>query len=80
MRSICEIKNPLVQYNFAANKHTQKMWINALLHCTKIDINELAMILDLPVYKLRKVYQGELFIHGNEAYRLAQLFLLAFSD
>lgn len=45
MGCIIEVGKPTVRINFTENKYTQKLWVEALLHCTKVNISELAIII-----------------------------------
>lgn len=73
-----QINLPSTPLNYSENSEKQKLWVKALLHCTQLDINDLAIILDLPTHGLHKIHQGELILTGDKANRLAQLFFIAF--
>lgn len=72
--------NDGVRFNFVRNKIKQKIWIEALLHLTNLDINHMAVILEIPAEVLTKVHHGEMYLSQESAECLGRLFLLAFSD
>ena len=55
MGCIVEFSEPLVRFDFCANRRKQKIWIDALLKYGNLDMAGLASALDLPVKTLRKV-------------------------
>lgn len=75
-----EFNEPPIKFDFYRNKFKQKIWIDAILRYGAIDIAGLATLLDLHVKALQNVHSGNLFLAENEAQRLAQLFLIIFSD
>jgi len=54
MGCIVEFSEPLVRFDFCANRCKQKIWIDALLKYGNLDMTGLASLLDLPVKTLRK--------------------------
>jgi hypothetical protein len=80
MSCIVEFSESKIRLDFAKNKYKQKIWIEVLLKFTKADINKLAALLELPLDRLVEVHQGKAFFTSDSADRLAQLFLIAFSD
>lgn len=80
MSCTIEFNEPKVRFDFAKNKYKQKIWIEVLLKFTKADIKKLADLLELPLNRLVEVHQGKAFFTSDSADRLAQLFLIVFSD
>lgn len=54
MGCIVEFSEPLVRFDFCANRCKQKIWIDAMLKYGSLDMTGLASLLDLPVKNLRK--------------------------
>ena len=80
MGCIVEFSEPLTRFYFCHNKHMQKMWIDALLKYGVLDINDLASVLDVSLSTLQNVYRGNDFFDTTSAEKLAQLFLILFSN
>lgn len=80
MNCIVELSEPKIRFDFVVNKYKQQIWIEALLKFSKLDINNIAEILELPVDMLIKVRHGSIFFQQDSAVQLASLFLIAFSD
>ncbi|CZL29288.1 hypothetical protein [Legionella pneumophila] len=79
MVCIVEFNNGF-RFDFAQNKLKQKIWIEALLRLTNLDIDHMAAILEIPAEVLTKVHHGEMYFSQEFAECLGRLFLLAFSD
>ena len=75
-----EFSEPPIKFDFYRNKFKQKIWIDAILRYGALDIISLAALLNLRVKALENVHSGRLFLTENEAQKLAQLFLIIFSD
>ena len=54
MRCIVEFSEPLVRFDFCANRYKQKIWIDAMLKYGKLDMTGLASLLDVSTKNLRK--------------------------
>ncbi|MBA2656859.1 MAG: hypothetical protein H0U70_07705 [Tatlockia sp.] len=80
MVCIIEFGNPPIRFDFCHNKYKQKAWIDALLKYSKLDLESLAKVIEIPPKLLSDVYKGKSFLSIEPANNLAQLFLLAFSD
>ncbi|KTD09311.1 hypothetical protein [Legionella jamestowniensis] len=78
---VCIVEfNDSFRFNFVRNRIKQKIWIEALLRLTNLDINHMAAILEIPAEVLTKVHHGEMDLSQECAECLGRLFLLAFSD
>ncbi|MBA2711549.1 MAG: hypothetical protein H0U57_13285 [Tatlockia sp.] len=80
MSCIVEFSEPKIRFDFTKNQYKQKIWIEALLKFTQVDINKIATLLELPINRLVEVHQGRAFFTSDSVDRLAKLFLVAFSD
>lgn len=79
MACIIEFDDGL-RFDFVKNQFKQKIWIEALLKFSQININHLADILNLTVKDLMKIYRGEEYFSKEQAEDLGKLFLVMFSD
>ncbi len=78
MGCMIEFRDPLVRFDFCANPAQQKLWIDALLHYSNLDLTGLSTLLEIPRRTLTKVHQGEKFLETEQAIKLGQLFLIHF--
>ena len=72
--------NDGLRFDFVQNKCKQKIWIEVLLRHTNLDINQIAVILEIPAEIITKVHRGERYFSQEYAESLGRLFLLAFGD
>lgn len=80
MGCIVEFTESMTRFQFHTKDQKQKIFIDALLKYSNMDIPHLACILDVPANKLHDVYRGWSFLVGKQAEELTRLFLVFFSD
>lgn len=61
-------------FNFVKNKYEQKLWSEALLRFTKMDLHHMSVLLSLTAYMLSRVYRQEHYFSDEYAEILGQLF------
>ena len=76
MSCALEFPESLIKVNFCSKGNKQKILIDVLTKYGEMDINRLASVLEVSVNKLKDIYEGESFLVGEPADRLAQLFLI----
>lgn len=75
-----EIEEPVIQFEFKCCSKKQALLIDSLLKYSKVNLETLAYILDVSSQHLLKVYRGYQFLKGEQAVKLARLFLIFFED
>lgn len=78
MSCALEFPESAVKINFCSKGNKQKILIDVLTKYSDIDINKLAVTLEVPVNKLYDICEGNDFLVGERADSLAQLFLMFF--
>lgn len=73
-------KNPIIHVAFSCDKKKQKLLIHALLKCTHVTLEDLAVLIQVPCNSLIAVYEGKDFLNKKYAKNLMYLFLMLFSD
>lgn len=71
---------PVIQTQFICNKNKQKLLIHALLQCSIITLEEIAVLIKVSEEFLLTVYQGKAFLTKQSSINLSYLFLLLFSE
>ncbi|MGQ3892062.1 hypothetical protein [Legionella sp. CNM-4043-24] len=80
MGCIVEFSEPFIRFKFCQNEYKQKMWIDALLKYSHLDLESLASVIEVSSDTLRRAHAGEVFLSYGPAEELGKLFLLLFSD
>lgn len=80
MGCVVEFGSPKIRFNFMQNRLKQKTLIDALLRYSKLDINNMAQVLDINPQKLVNVHLGEEYFENESAEELGRLFLILFSE
>ncbi len=75
-----EVVEPVISVEFKFTRQKQKIFIHALLQCSKLDLEEIAGILNISVGLLMNVYNGKNYLNEEQAIQLSQLFLICFTD
>ncbi len=78
MGCIVEFSESLIQFEFDSNGKKQRILIDMLLKYAEIDINALALNLDISIQELQDIHDGNSFLIGEQAHDLAQIFLVFF--
>lgn len=76
MSCALEFPESSVKIDFCSKGNKQKILIDVLTKYGDMDINRLALILEVPVKKLKNICNGNSFLVGEQADTLAQLFLM----
>ncbi len=76
MSCALEFPESSVKIDFCSKGNKQKILIDVLTKYGEMDITKLASVLEVPVKKLKDIYEGESFLIGEQADSLAQLFLI----
>jgi hypothetical protein len=71
-----EFSGSAVKIDFCSQGNKQKNLIDVLIKYDEMDINELALILQVPVERLHGICDGHGFLVGEQADSLIQLFLM----
>ena len=69
-----------VNHEFNCRLNKQKLLIDVLLKYTKINLDNLATMLRVPVWLLQDVWKGGSYLKHDAALRLTQYFLLFFGE
>lgn len=72
------VKTLLIE--FPCHKHKQKLLIHALVQCSQLNIDKIATILNVSPITLNNVYNGYYYLKSDQAFKLAQLFFICFTD
>jgi hypothetical protein len=80
MGCVVELDSPKIRFDFMQNRLKQKTLIDALLRYSKLDLNNVAQVLDINPQKLMNVYLGEEYFEKESAEELGRLFLIFFSE
>lgn len=68
------------QINFAVRPHKQKCMIHALMGNSGLTLSDLAVLIGLPIDKMRAVSLSEEFFNEEEALKLVQCFCMVFGE
>lgn len=80
MSNVLQNNEPVIQIEFKCKRHKQKQLIHALLQCSQLNLESIAIILDVPFMVLANVYTGHGFLNAEQSMTLAQLFIISFDD
>lgn len=80
MGCILEFTESLIQIEFCSKGNKQKILVDILTKYSEMDINKLAVVLGVPVKKLKNICKGKDCLTGEPADSLAQLFLIFFGQ
>lgn len=75
-----ESDEPIIQVDFRCKKQKQRLLIDALLKCSKIELDGIAAVLQVPVTFLINVYMGNSYLESKQSSDLAQLLFILLSD
>ena len=76
MSCVLEFPESLVKIDFCSKGNKQKILIDVLTKYGDMDINRLALVLEVPTKRLHDICDGYGFLVGEKADSLAQLFLM----
>ena len=79
MGCIVEFSEPLVRFDFCENKNMQRTLIDVLIKYSKLNLENLANLIEVPLQTLIDVHQGMGFLTGDVSENLCKYFLLFFS-
>ena len=74
------VNEPKITFEFNCRKNKQKGLINVLWNYSKLDIIQLASILNVSLQDLQDVHNGKKYLHDESAKNLALMFLLFFGE
>ncbi len=80
MDNVVPVNEPKITCEFNCRKGKQKAIINALLNYSKLDLEQLAWMIDVSLQELQDVHNGEKYLHDEAAKNLAHCFLILFSE
>ena len=80
MSNVLQNNEPIIQIEFKCRRHKQKQLIHALLQCSQLNLERIAIIIDVPFVVLANVYRGDSFLDAEQSMKLAQLFIICFDD
>lgn len=75
-----EVIEPIIPIEFQCKRHKQRLLIDALLKCSQLNLEGIALIIDVSAMSLEKVYNGHHYLKNNQVIRLAQLFFICFTN
>jgi len=76
MSCLLEFPESSVKIDFCSKGNKQKILIDVLVKYGEMDINKLALVLDVPAKRLQDICDGDDFLVGVSADSLAQLFIM----
>ncbi len=80
MDNVVPVNEPKITFEFNCRKGKQKAIINALWNYSKLDLAQLASLLDVSLQELQDVHNGEKYLHDEAAESLAHYFLILFGE
>ncbi len=80
MGCIIEFSESLIQFEFHSTGNKQRILVDMMLKYGELDINNLALTLDISVHELQEMHEGTHFLVGEKAHDLAQMFLIFFGQ
>ncbi|AHE66200.1 hypothetical protein [Legionella oakridgensis] len=79
MECIIEFQKPLVRYEFSC-RTKQKILLEVLLKYSKLNLIDLALMLDISIATLLNAYKGKEFLQGKPAINLVHLLFIFFGE
>lgn len=76
MSCALEFQESSIKIDFCSKGNKQKILIDVLTKYGELDMNKLALVLEVSVTKLKDICEGDSFLVGEQADSLAQLFLM----
>lgn len=78
MGCIVELKDPSLQFEFNNQGSKQQILLEIMLKYGTMSIDELAMMLNTPLDKLKEILAGNQYFVGQQADDLSHIFLMFF--
>lgn len=80
MDNVVPVNEPKITFEFNCRKDKQKTIINALWNYSKLDLAQLASLIDVSLQELQDVFNGKKYLHDEAAESLAHYFLILFGE
>jgi hypothetical protein len=80
MDFLLEQNTPEISFQFQGKKHKQKLLVHAILKCSKITLEGIAAIINVPRDLILNVYNGSEYLTPEKNAQLIELFIICFTD